>query len=160
MVVTIVMGLFESLICSTMWLSMSGLKRLTNLRFMPLIIKIKISLWHVVRILLFANRGSQSSNRRSMITHNKRSLTLFSLLYPLGPTDQAIWERAGGDLSRLRLSGQGRTDWYRAIQFIDRGGSVTFDMICNEALLDFPKNRDLEHLRQFLSTRRHSRYAP
>ena len=82
--------------------------------------------------------------------------TLFSLLYPLGPIDQAIWERAGGDLSRLRLSGQGRTDWYRAIQLIDRGGSVTFDMICNEALLDYPKNRDLERLRQFLDARRHS----
>ena len=79
--------------------------------------------------------------------------TLFSLLYPLGPTDQAIWERAGGDLSRLRLSGQGRTDWYRAIQNINRGGSVTVDMVCREALLDFPRNRDLERLEQFLGVR-------
>ena len=79
--------------------------------------------------------------------------TLFSLLYPLGPRDQEIWERSGGDLSRLILSGQGRTDWYRAIQLIKRGGSVTFDMICREALLDFPRNRDLERLQQFLGAR-------
>ena len=78
---------------------------------------------------------------------------LFSRLYPLGPTDQAIWERAGGDLSRLRLSGQGRTDWFRAIQLIHRGGGVTIDMICREALTDFPKNRDVERLRQYWSQR-------
>ena len=75
--------------------------------------------------------------------------TLFSGLYPLGPRDLAIWERAGGDLSRLTLSGQGRTDWYRACQVIGRGGAVTIEMICREALLDFPRNRDLERLRQY-----------
>ena len=85
-------------------------------------------------------------------THNNMQhtiTTLFSLLYPLGPTDQAIWERAGGDLSQLRLSGQGRTDWYRAIQLMTRGGSVTLDMICEEALMDFPRNRDLERVQRF-----------
>ena len=109
-----------------------------------------------------SHRKAEKSVIESVIDNNAQQTitTLFSLLYPLGPTDQAIWERAGGDLSRLRLSGQGRTDWYRAIQLIDRGGSVTFDMICREALLDFPKNRDLERLRQFLGARRHSRCTP
>lgn len=68
---------------------------------------------------------------------------VFCSLYPLGPSDQAIWERAGGDLSRLRLSGQGRTDWFHAIQLMDRGGSLTLEALCREALSDYPQNRDL-----------------
>ena len=73
--------------------------------------------------------------------------SLFVSLYPLGPTDQAIWERAGGDLAQLTLLGQGRTDWFRAIQFITRGGgSMTVDTLCREALSDYPRNRDLERL--------------
>ena len=72
---------------------------------------------------------------------------VFSSLYPLGPTDQAIWERAGGDLSRLTLSGQGRADWFRATQLLDRGGgSLTIEGLCREALSDYPRNHDLEHL--------------
>ena len=72
---------------------------------------------------------------------------VFCSLYPLGPPDQAIWERAGGDLSRLKLSGQGRTDWFRAIQLMDRGGgSLTIEALCREALSDYPRNRDLECL--------------
>ncbi len=72
---------------------------------------------------------------------------VFCSLYPLGPTDQDIWERAGGDLSRLKLSGQGRTDWFRAIQLMDRGGgSLTIEVLCREALSDYPRNRDLELL--------------
>ncbi len=100
-----------------------------------------------------AHRKTRKSIIESAIHDNapKAITTLFSLLYPLGPTDQSIWERAGGDLSRLILSGQGRVDWYRAIQNINRGGFVTVEMICREALLDFPRNRDLERLQQFLS---------
>ena len=96
-------------------------------------------------------RKTHTSTIAPTIDHNAQQAmtTLFCQLYPLGPTDQAIWERAGGDLSRLRLSGEGRTDWYRAIQQIHRGGPVTTNMICREALLDFPRNRDLERLRQF-----------
>ena len=40
-----------------------------------------------------------------MATGCKQSV--FCSLYPLGPTDQAIWERGGGDLSELKLCGQG-----------------------------------------------------
>lgn len=96
-------------------------------------------------------RKTHTSTITPTIDHNaQQAMTaLFCQLYPLGPTDQAIWERAGGDLSRLRLSGEGRADWYRAIQQIHRGGLMTIKMICREALLDFPKNRDLERLRQF-----------
>ena len=72
---------------------------------------------------------------------------VFCSLYPLGPTDQGIWERAGGDLSRLKLSGQGRTDWFHAIQLIGHGGGLlTIEVLCREALLDYPRNCDLERL--------------
>lgn len=71
---------------------------------------------------------------------------VFCSLYPLGPSDQAIWERAGGDLSQLQLIGQGRTDWFRAIQLIGRGGSLTIEALCREALSDYPQNHDLERL--------------
>ena len=77
----------------------------------------------------------------------KRITAVFCSLYPLGPTDQSIWERAGGDLSRLTLSGQGQTDWFRAIQLIHRGGgTLTIEELCHEALSDYPRNRDLELL--------------
>ena len=73
--------------------------------------------------------------------------SLFESLYPLGPTDQAIWQRAGGNLAQLTLLGQGRADWFRAIQFITRGGgSLTVEMVCQEALADYPRNRHLEQL--------------
>lgn len=86
---------------------------------------------------------ANDSDRLKVIT------AVFCSLYPLGPTDQSIWERAGGDLSQLKLSGQGQTDWFRAIQFIDHGGgSLTIEMLCREAFLDYPRNRDLELLQR------------
>ena len=101
-----------------------------------------------------ALRKTRTSTTAPTGDHNAQQAitTLFCQLYPLGPTDQAIWERAGGDPSRLRLSGQGRTDWYRAIELIHRGGPVRISMICREALLDFPRNLELERLRQLQET--------
>ena len=73
---------------------------------------------------------------------------LFESLYPLGPTDQAIWERAGGNPALLTLTGQGRADWFRAVRMVVQGGGLlTVDMLCRVALADYPRNRDLERLR-------------
>lgn len=49
-------------------------------------------------------------------------LELASDLYPRGPLQNAVWERAGGDVSRLELSGTGRTMWWNALRLLDRGG--------------------------------------
>ncbi len=88
---------------------------------------------------------ASDSDRLKVITE------VFCSLYPLGPTDQDIWERAGGDLSQLKLSGQGRTDWFRAIRLMDRGGgSLAIEMLYREAFLDYPRNRDLEFLQHSL----------
>lgn len=43
-------------------------------------------------------------------------------LYPRGPLEDAVWERAGGDVSRLELSGNGRTMWWHALRLLERGG--------------------------------------
>ena len=42
-------------------------------------------------------------------------LDLAPALYPTGPTDRDVWARAGGDISRLDLSPDGRTAWRRAL---------------------------------------------
>lgn len=70
---------------------------------------------------------------------------LMASLYPLGPIDQAIWERAGGDISRLTLNNQGRTDWFRALLLVSKGGGgeITFSNLHEEALGDFPHHPDL-----------------
>lgn len=92
----------------------------------------------------------RSSLAEMSVDHNglQKIVAVFCCLYPLGPTDQAIWERAGGDISRLKLTGQGRTDWFRAIQLIDRGGGLlTVEALVQEAFSDYPHNRDLADLR-------------
>jgi hypothetical protein len=43
-------------------------------------------------------------------------------LYPKGPDEDALWTEAGGDLSRLDLSGNGRSQWVRALRPLEQGG--------------------------------------
>lgn len=67
-------------------------------------------------------------------------------LYPLGPTDQEIWWRAGGDLSRIRLTGTGRENWYRALQALRHGGGgpeIQKKSLIAAALEDFPHHPEL-----------------
>ncbi|KAB7647437.1 effector-associated domain EAD1-containing protein [Polymorphobacter fuscus] len=71
-------------------------------------------------------------------------------LFPLGPTDQDIWLRAGGDVSRLRLSGNGRAQWYGALRLISQGGgggNISRDSLIDAALDEFPAHRELRGLR-------------
>lgn len=73
-------------------------------------------------------------------------LDTFCALYPLGPIDQDIWIRAGGDLSRIQLTGTGRLDWSRAIREIERGSATTENDIIQAATEDYPYNRKLSSL--------------
>ena len=76
-----------------------------------------------------------------------RMLEVFVVLYPLGPSDQAVWERAGGELSRLHLTQQGRTDWFRALQTLAKGGggaAISATNLLREALQDYPHHPDLK----------------
>lgn len=71
-------------------------------------------------------------------------------LFPLGPTDQDIWLRAGGDVSRLRLSGNGRAQWFAALRLISLGGGgadISRESLIDAALDEFPAHRELKALR-------------
>jgi hypothetical protein len=67
-------------------------------------------------------------------------------LYPAGPQDQEIWARAGGDLSRLRLTGTGRANWFAALRTLRQGGGgagIIQTSLVSAALEDFPHHPDL-----------------
>lgn len=70
-------------------------------------------------------------------------------LFPLGPMDQDIWLRAGGDVSRLRLSGNGRAQWFAALRLISLGGGggISRESLVDAALDEFPAHRELKGLR-------------
>jgi hypothetical protein len=76
-------------------------------------------------------------------------------LYPLGPQDQEIWVRAGGDLSRIRLAGTGRANWYAALRMLRQGGGgadISRNTLVQAALGDFPHHPDLVKLLSTAST--------
>lgn len=67
-------------------------------------------------------------------------------LYPMGPTDQEIWVRSGGDLSRLRLSGTGRANWLAALRTLRQGGGgsgIRKEHLVESALDDYPHHPEL-----------------
>jgi hypothetical protein len=85
----------------------------------------------------------------SQSTAGRRDLVqIMPDLYPLGPTDEEIWQRAGGDVSRLRTAGSGRAQWHSALRLIDRGGggAITRESLIDTALDDFPAHRELKAL--------------
>ncbi|TDB89801.1 caspase family protein [Actinomadura sp. 7K534] len=70
-------------------------------------------------------------------------------LYPTGPTDQDIWARAGGDISRLTLTGTGRAAWFAALRVLRLGGGgheINIHTLLEAALSDFPDHAGLTAL--------------
>lgn len=62
-------------------------------------------------------------------------------LYPLGPMDQEVWARAGGDPSRLYLNDTGRVAWFKALRTLRRGGGgigIRRASLIRAALQDYP----------------------
>ncbi|TWA58549.1 hypothetical protein FBZ84_118113 [Azospirillum baldaniorum] len=79
----------------------------------------------------------------------KRIEDILVNLYPTGPQDQEIWARAGGDLSRLRLTGRGRVDWFAALRTLRQGGGgacISADALIRAGLDDFLHHQDLQCL--------------
>jgi hypothetical protein len=93
-----------------------------------------------------ATEKRQKSVDTTSATFSTTLLDTFCALYPLGPIDQDIWIRAGGDLSRIRLTGTGRLDWSRAIREIELGSATTENDIIQAATEDYPYNRKLSSL--------------
>ena len=70
-------------------------------------------------------------------------------LYPTGPTERGIWERAGGDLAAIMLGGTGRSMWWAALRELDQGGggpSITMASLIAEMRHDYPNNEMLRSL--------------
>ena len=67
-------------------------------------------------------------------------------LYPGGPDDQGLWERAGGDDADLSSSGDGRTRWRKAVRDIRNGKGPTPSALLTAMMEDFPHNERIPHL--------------
>jgi len=66
-------------------------------------------------------------------------------LYPGGPQDQSIWERAGGDLSRLTLTGSGYAKWFSALKILrlGGGGEISQSSLLLTAQEEFPHHPEI-----------------
>lgn len=70
-------------------------------------------------------------------------------LYPLGPRDQEVWSRAGGDLSRLQFHSNGQAAWHAALRTLKQGGgglNINFSSLIGTAKKDFSNNPQLAML--------------
>lgn len=79
-------------------------------------------------------------------TKEKQLFEIACKLYPRGIEDRRIWERAGGDLSMVTLSTQGKGQWFEAIRLIEQGGGgneIILKSLIQVMLEDFSQNVDL-----------------
>ena len=70
-------------------------------------------------------------------------------LYPAGPMDQEIWERAGGESSRLYLNNTGGVAWFKALRMLRRGGGgkgIRRERLIRTALEDYPHHPALSRM--------------
>lgn len=73
---------------------------------------------------------------------------LLCALYPLGPMQDNIWQRAGGDAARLDVAGKGVAQWHSAIRMLTLGGGgLTLASLLGVAVEDYPANQTLSALR-------------
>ncbi|MCA6115199.1 caspase family protein [Bradyrhizobium sp. WSM 1738] len=95
--------------------------------------------------------GSKSPATSPLAQQEWRDLeNIMADLYPEGPTDQAIWTRAGGDVSRLSLAGTGRAKWFAALRTLKLGGGgrgMTRASLIEASLEDYPHHVELLALR-------------
>ena len=71
---------------------------------------------------------------------------LATQLYPGGPDELELWERAGGDGADLAPMGDGRTRWRRAVRNIRHGRGPTASALLSAMMEDFPNNERIPHL--------------
>ena len=67
-------------------------------------------------------------------------------LYPAGPSDRAIWQRAGGDLSRVPLDGVGHALWWSALEQLSLGGggrTISMRSLVDVMADDYPDHKKL-----------------
>lgn len=66
-------------------------------------------------------------------------------LYSSGLSDREVWRRAGGEVHRLDLSGDGNSQWIRALRNLRHGGGgkITPPALVETMLRDYPNNATL-----------------
>jgi nucleoside phosphorylase len=69
--------------------------------------------------------------------------TVLAAVYPQGPQERAIWERAGGDIASLEFQGNGYERWWRALGLIQNGGGPRLLSLLETATEEFPHNAAL-----------------
>ena len=67
-------------------------------------------------------------------------------LYSSGPKDSEIWARAGGNLSKLDVSGSGQLQWEAAIRKVRNGNKVRAGNLIAAMREDYPSNDCLAYL--------------
>lgn len=96
------------------------------------------------------NMGLLTSEQANM--QNARIQKISPNLYPMGPTDQAIWERADGSISALQLSGSsGSSAWFNALSKLKQGGgggSITLEKLLEAMKEDFAGSEELKEVRK------------
>jgi hypothetical protein len=94
--------------------------------------------------------GSQASNVKGPDSADfwARLHELASRLYPHGPEGSNVWADAGGDLSTLDLSENGRTQWSRALRLLQHGGggNISPSSLIDQMLRSFKRNYELQYL--------------
>ncbi|MEU8116930.1 effector-associated domain EAD1-containing protein [Micromonospora sp. NPDC048947] len=73
-------------------------------------------------------------------------------LYPEGPQQDGLWERAGGDPSRLLPSGSGAARWWHATRLLQQGGGgqrITTGSLIAAMVEDYPGNSRLQRIREW-----------
>lgn len=72
--------------------------------------------------------------------------SLAAELYPGGPDDHGLWERAGGNDADLASKGDGLTRWRRAIRDIRNGKDPAASALLASMQEEYPNNVQLLHL--------------
>ncbi|MCW2985769.1 MAG: hypothetical protein JWR63_3339 [Conexibacter sp.] len=70
-------------------------------------------------------------------------------LYPEGPNQHGLWERAGGDPSQLSPTGTGFARWWQAARLLELGGggAIRITELLDAMLVEFPASPELLVLR-------------
>ena len=93
----------------------------------------------------------QKATVSQMLSSNASSQlnALLNGMYPAGPRERDLWERAGGDLSSLDLQASGKSQWYKAVRMLSLGGggaALSVRSLLETVLEDFPNNFQAEKL--------------
>ncbi|WP_194822199.1 effector-associated domain EAD1-containing protein [Micromonospora sp. S-DT3-3-22] len=95
-------------------------------------------------------RWAPDNDSRDQGDHRNDLAAVGRELYPDGPQQEGLWERAGGDASRLLSSGTGATRWWHATGLLQQGGGgkqITTNSLVAVMAEDYPGNSRLQQLR-------------